>query len=255
MAGGGAGLLQLPMLIFLGLTFSTALSTHKIATIALGIGATIKHSRNKSITLRFSLFILAFGLPGVILGAKSIVYIPATIGEFLLGLLTLGIGLYSFSSKKLGSNKNITNLNIQKHLIGGIVLFLLGILNGSLTSGTGLFVTFWLAHWFKLPFKEAVAYTMILVGLFWNASGALTLALHVQAQWNWLPALLLGSLAGGYLGAYLSIRFGNTAIKKIFEIMTVTVGLVLITKSFIHVESRYSDSAQLITHFTLAGVT
>jgi len=37
--GGGAGLLQLPALLFLGLPFSVALATHKVATVALGVGA------------------------------------------------------------------------------------------------------------------------------------------------------------------------------------------------------------------------
>ena len=32
-AGGGAGLLQFPALIFLGLPFSAALATHKVATV------------------------------------------------------------------------------------------------------------------------------------------------------------------------------------------------------------------------------
>ena len=45
MAGGGAGLLQLPVLLFLGLSFSSALATHKIASVALGIGATLRHLR------------------------------------------------------------------------------------------------------------------------------------------------------------------------------------------------------------------
>jgi hypothetical protein len=38
LAGGGAGLIQLPILIFMGLPFSLALATHKLATVALGIG-------------------------------------------------------------------------------------------------------------------------------------------------------------------------------------------------------------------------
>jgi hypothetical protein len=32
-------------------------------------------------------------------------------------------------------------------LVGGLVLFGIGVLNGSLTSGTGLFVTMWLVRW------------------------------------------------------------------------------------------------------------
>lgn len=37
-AGGGAGLIQLPVLLFLGLPFGVALATHKVASVALGLG-------------------------------------------------------------------------------------------------------------------------------------------------------------------------------------------------------------------------
>lgn len=42
MSGGGAGLLQFPVLIFLGLSFAVALATHKVASVALGIGAVVR---------------------------------------------------------------------------------------------------------------------------------------------------------------------------------------------------------------------
>ena len=54
-AGGGAGLLQLPVLIFLGLGFSVALATHKLATVALGIGATLRHVREKNLYWHYAL--------------------------------------------------------------------------------------------------------------------------------------------------------------------------------------------------------
>jgi uncharacterized membrane protein YfcA len=73
-----------------------------------------------------------------------------------------------------------------------------------------------------------VAYTLVLVGMFWNGSGALTLGMLGDIRWDWLPALLLGSLLGGYLGAHLAITKGNRAIKRVFEIVTILVGLKLI---------------------------
>lgn len=104
-------------------------------------------------------------------------------------------------------------------------------LNGSLTSGTGLFVTLWLVLWFGHDFKRATAYSMILTGLFLNGTGALTLALQTQMKWQWLPALLLGSLLGGHAGAHLGIKYSNPAIKRVFEVVTIAVGLTLIVKS------------------------
>ncbi len=228
LAGGGAGLIQLPAIIFLGLPFGIALATHKVASIALGVGATLRHLRSSHLERRFALFILACGLPGVILGASLILQIPDRMAEIALGILTIGLGLYSWLSPELGQQFEARNRNRQGYLIGGLGLFIIGVLNGSLTSGTGLFVTLWLVRWFGLDYKMAVAYTLILVGMFWNGTGALTLGILGEIHWQWLPALLLGSLIGGYLGAHLAIIKGNRLIKRSFEIVTLAVGIKLI---------------------------
>jgi len=145
-----------------------------------------------------------------------------------LGLLTMGLSIYSFFSPDLGQAIELKNRHRKGYVIGGLTLFLIGILNGSLTSGTGLFVTLWLIHWFGLDYKLAVAYTLVFVGLFWNASGAVTLGLLGDIYWLWIPALLLGSAIGGYIGAHLSIVKGNKVIKRSFEIVTFLIGLKLI---------------------------
>ena len=227
-AGGGAGLLQFPVLIFLGLSFGVALATHKVASVALGVGATIRNLREGSLQRRLTLYITAFGVPGVVLGASIILFIPDRTAEIALGILTISLGFYSVFKPDLGQHQHTTPQNLWHYLIGGGVLFFIGILNGSLTSGTGLFVTLWLVRWFGLDYKQAVAHTLVLVGLFWNGSGAITLGLIGNIQWDWLPALLAGSLLGGYIGAHLAITQGNRWIKRAFEIITLAVGLKLI---------------------------
>ena len=42
-SGGGAGLIQLPALILSGIPYYQALATHKVATVALGIGGSIRN--------------------------------------------------------------------------------------------------------------------------------------------------------------------------------------------------------------------
>ncbi len=229
LSGGGAGLIQLPALIFLGLPFSLALATHKVATIALGIGATARHLKENRIERDFALVMLISGVPGVILGASFILQVPDRLAEVALGLLTMGLGIYSFFSPNLGQTYQLKNRHHKGYFIGGLVLFVIGILNGSLTSGTGLFATLWLIRWFGFDYKLAVAYTLIFVGLFWNASGAVTLGMLGDIHWLWIPALLLGSFIGGYLGAHLSIVKGNKVIKRSFEIVTFLIGLKLIS--------------------------
>jgi uncharacterized membrane protein YfcA len=227
-SGGGAGLLQLPVLIFLGLPFTIALATHKVASVALGIGATIRHLREQSLERHLATYILAFGLPGVVLGANIIFFVPERAAVVTLGVLTAGLGMYSALNPALGQSVQSANRDRRGILIGGLVLFVIGALNGSLTSGTGLFVTLWLVRWFGLDYKRAIAYTLVLVGVFWNGMGALTLGILGEIHWAWLPALLLGSLFGGYLGAHLAIKSGNRWIKRAFEVVTLLVGLKLI---------------------------
>lgn len=227
-AGGGAGLIQLPMLIFLGLSFSIALATHKVASVALGVGATVRHMRSGNLDLKFSSYILLMGMPGVVAGGLVIVQIPERAAEIALGLLTIGLGIYSWLKPNLGQTHSVTHRDSAGMSIGGAVLFVIGVLNGSLTSGTGLFVTLWLVRWFGMDYKTAVAYTLVLVGVFWNGSGAMTLGVLSTIQWDWLPALLAGSLLGGFTGAHLAIVANNLWIKRVFEIVTIAVGLKLI---------------------------
>ncbi len=227
LAGGGAGLIQLPALIFLGLPFPVALATHKIASVALGVGATMRHWRERTIDYHFSFFILVAGLPGVVIGASVILFVPDRTAELALGALTLGLGIYSFVKPDLGTTHEPCHRDIAGYLLGGAVLLCIGVLNGSLTSGTGLFVTLWLVRWFGLDYRSAVTYTLILVGLFWNGTGAATLGMLGNIQWDWLPALLLGSVLGGYLGAHYALSKGNRVIKRAFEIVTLLIGVKL----------------------------
>jgi hypothetical protein len=228
LSGGGAGLIQFPMLIFLGLPFGVALATHKVASVFLGIGAILRHLRESHLERRFSLIILGAGLPGVVLGASMILKVPAHFAILALGWLTLGLGVYSVFKPRLGMEFVPKNREGWGLVTGVAGLFVVGFLNGSITSGTGLFLTIWLIRHFGLDYKRAVAYTLILCGFFWNGAGAVVLGLLGTVQWNWMPVLLAGSILGGYLGSHVAIRKGNVWIKRAFEVSTILIGIKLI---------------------------
>ena len=227
-SGGGAGLIQLPALILFGLPFPIALATHKLASVALGIGAGLRHIRAKSLTTKLSIIILLFGLPGVFLGSSFVLSLPSNISTTFLGIFTLFLGAYSYLNPTLGSNKLVIKSSLSRNIIGGIVLFFIGFLNGSLSSGTGLFVTIWLVRWFSLPYTKAIAFTLILVGFVWNGTGALIVGSQSDVMWSWIPALLIGSFTGGYIGAHFSLIKGDKMVKSSFEAISILMGLLLL---------------------------
>ena len=71
-SGGGAGLIQLPALILFGLPYYQALATHKVATVALGLGGSIRNFKNLRNDIYVLWQILFFGTPGVVLGASIV---------------------------------------------------------------------------------------------------------------------------------------------------------------------------------------
>lgn len=228
LAGGGAGLIQLPALIFLGLPFPLALATHKVATVALGAGATLRHAKEGHLHWPILLLIVATGAPAVVAGVLFILDVPARTAEIVLGLLTLSLVLYSLVKPDLGQTAAAKHRDALGYLVGALGLMLFGFINGALSAGSGLFVTLWLIYWFGMDYKAAVAQTMLGVGLVWNATGALSMGVVAQVQWGWLPALLVGSLLGGYFGAHTSILAGNKVIKRVFELITFIAAVKLL---------------------------
>lgn len=229
LSGGGAGLLQFPLLIFFGLPFSIALATHKIASVALGLGAAYTHVKHKTFSYKVALYLVAVGSFGVIIGANIVLLIPEQIAEKTLGGMILALGVYSRFKPQLGQQEILRNRDSLGWVLGGLGLMTIGVINGSLTAGSGLLVTLFLVRWFGYSYKQSVALTMLCVGLFWNGIGGIAIAqAGAPVYWPWLPALLLGSFVGGGLGAYLTTRVNNQVIKLCFEVLTFAVGIKLI---------------------------
>jgi len=228
LAGGGAGLIQLPMLIFMGLPFSLALATHKVATVALGVGATTRHLKEGHLQPWLLALIAGTGIPGVVVGALFIIGIDDRSAEIALGVLMLMLSAYSVFKPNLGLQEVEKHRNAMGMVFGGVILFVIGFMNGALSAGSGLFVTLWLVYWFGFEYKKAVAHTLVAVGLGWNGSGALTMGAVAEVQWSWIPVLLLGSVIGGYLGANSSIKAGNKTIKRLYEVVTAVVAVKLL---------------------------
>ena len=58
------------------------------------------------------------------------------------------------------------------------------------------------------------------------------LGLSGEIRWDWLPALVLGSLVGGFLGAHYSLVKGSRLVKRSFEILALLMGGSLLIRSF-----------------------
>ena len=95
-SGGGAGLIQLPALILSGIPYYQALASHKLATVALGIGGSLRNYQSLRNDIYLALQILIFGLPGVIFGASIVKFISEQYLYLILGIFSILLAFYSF---------------------------------------------------------------------------------------------------------------------------------------------------------------
>tara|TARA_B100001248_G_scaffold136053_1_gene102113 strand:+ start:3767 stop:4576 length:810 start_codon:yes stop_codon:yes gene_type:complete len=230
-SGGGAGLLQLPALILSGIPYYQALASHKLATVALGIGGSLRNYKSLKDDIYVAWQILIFGLPGVIFGTFIIDFISERYLYLLLGLISIVLAFYSFFKSDLGISSGNIELKLINKIRFLIFIFFIGILNGSISSGTGLLVTILLIKTFGMDFLRAISLTFFTVGIFWNFTGAFFLSKIGVVPLNILILLIAGSFLGGYLGAHLSKLKGNSLIKKTFTFVCFSVGISLFIKS------------------------
>jgi uncharacterized membrane protein YfcA len=88
-------------------------------------------------------------------------------------------------------------------------------------------VTMCLILWFKLDYRLAIQHTLVIVGVFWNAAGAASLATSGAVNWDWVTILTPGALIGSWLGVYLSSKISTRHIKKLFELVAILSGIYL----------------------------
>ena len=167
----------------------------------------------------------------MIIGSSIVEFISEKYLYLILGIISILLAFYSFFKSDLGISSGNNKLNLVKKIRFLIFIFLIGILNGSISSGTGLLVTILLIKTFEMDFLRAISMTFFTVGIFWNFVGAVFLARIGSGPSNILILLIIGSFTGGYFGAHLSKLSGNILIKKTFITVCIFVGISLLIKS------------------------
>ncbi len=232
-SGGGAGFIQFPVLILMGLPFAQALGTHKIAVVFLGLGAIIKKKRKEgkfNLDKRLSYLLLLVGCPSVVLGTYIVLQVPAHIAEIFVGLITVASGIYTFYKKEFGVKHDFV-MTKTRLAIGIILIILIGMFSGSLSSGSGLFGTMCFVMVFGLDLKSAILHTMLFIGTIWNAVGAITVSQVVSIYWPWVPTMVIATFLGSYLGASLLYKLNVNSIRIIFSCVSLLSGFILIGKA------------------------
>lgn len=230
LAGGGAGLILLPILLLLGLPFVNALACHKLAVGFIGVGSGYRYIKEDMIDWKVCWWTGLAGIPFVLLGTFFAASIPGDAMKPILGTVILLMVLVSIAKRQAFTEHRPRKLTRRDWIVATLLLAPMAFYSGWISAGAGVFTTYLYLSYFRYDQLHATAMTLSANGVFWNIVGALGHVMLGHVVWQLAPGLVLGALLGSYLGASVGIKQGNVFLRVFFLSTAAITGVLLLLK-------------------------
>ena len=157
---GGASIITLPILIFLGLPSNVANGTNRIGLMMTAFSANMGFKSKGISTYPFSAYTGAFALIGSVIGAHIAVEINDEIFNKILSIIMI-IVITIIIFKPRIVNKNLSVRLKGKHLkISCLVFFFIGLYGGFINAGIGFIIMLFLHFYNRLNLIRVNATTV-----------------------------------------------------------------------------------------------
>lgn len=213
---GGGSLLTLPVLNFIGLDLGVANATNRVSILFQNLSAMRHYHLKREINWREALSYVLPAVVGAVIGTLSAVYLPSKIFRIIAALSIFSMGYLLAAKPQMWDNPKGTQFSENKRMF---VLFLVGIYGGFLQAGVGFLLIWAITGGCKKTIKEANVIKTVVVSIYTIASLVLFVSFGM-VNWKVASVLVLGSIAGGNVGA----RFNLSADKRLIRwILTAVV--------------------------------
>ncbi|MBN8555201.1 MAG: sulfite exporter TauE/SafE family protein [Deltaproteobacteria bacterium] len=210
--GAGGGFIMIPILFYLYPHASAAYITGiSLAVVCLNaISGSAAYARQKKIDYRNGIYFAVAALPGSVLGAYAIQYIPRSTFNFIFGILLAVVSIYLLikpeKKKSSSSTEGSQKISSAKIKLGILISTFVGFLSSILGIGGGIIHVPLLIHVLDFPVHRATATSHFILAILTFVA---TLTHIYQGIFDELAVrsillLGLGVIFGAQLGAYLS---------------------------------------------------
>ncbi len=219
---GGGSTLGLPTLIFLGLDPSVANGTNRISIIIQNIGAISSFRRRGVESMKESLRLSLWAIPGAIIGTLFAVQISDEWFQIAIGIVNLATIVTIFLPQSQLSPEEAASP--ARKLLVKISLFFVGIYGGFIQLSVGFLL---MAVLYRLSHMNLVRVNLhkVTIALVYNIPALLIFALSDNIRL--IPGLVLGlgSATGGWWSAKFQVKKGEGFIKAVLAAALLVVAL------------------------------
>lgn len=223
---GGASLISLPTMIFLGLPPAVANGTNRIAILVqTAFGVAGFKSKGVS-TYPFNLYLGIAAFFGSILGATIAVDIKGETFNKILAIIMMVVIVLIIFKPKASLSELAERLTGKYLIIGIIAFFCIGIYGGFLNAGIGFIIIIYLNYVHRLNLVRTNATKVAVVFIYTLAAIAVFI---YNDKVDWLVGLFLaiGQGLGGWTASRFSVSKGDGFIRIFLVIMVLVMAIRL----------------------------
>ncbi len=217
MAGGGS-LITLPLLIFAGLPPTVANGTNRVAIVLQNVGALAGFRKNGLKVGREAWLLLIPSLLGAYLGVRLAVNLDETMMRRAIGVILVVMLVPLLRRRRPRPPEGAVRVSTRWWLWP--VYFAVGVYGGFLQAGVGFFYLALLVGLQGLDLVRANLIKIFLILMYSILALALFLA---EGKVALVPGLALaaGNALGGWVGAHLAVRKGESWIKVVLAVAVI----------------------------------
>ena len=217
---GGSGLIQLPAMftVYPNAPHGALFGTNKFSSVFGTTAATLRYARGLAMPWPMLVPACIGALIFSFLGARIVSMMPVPLIRPLVLALLIGVTIYTFLKKDLGSVHGPRLRGVSEKWLGFAVGTMLGFYDGFFGPGTGMFLIFVFVRFFGYDFLNASASAKVV-----NTVTNLAALLYFIPSGNiiWAAALVMATanITGSFVGSHMAIRRGADFVRRMFLVV------------------------------------
>lgn len=226
MSGGGASVINIPVMLALGIPFPLATAAQKVSSTFWVLPASYNYLKGKKIDWKFLCIFSGVGLIGVYIGTVVVLAINQRIAGIIIGTLILGLVVYVLFKKDVGLQETKVYSKFRQ-FVAYFFALVLGFYESFFGSGNGILFSIVAFKTKGFDFIDALGYYYSIAFL-WEILAVIVFVSKGYFSWEVMIPTVLGSIIGGYVGSKYARYKGNRFIRIMFAIIGTVLGVKLL---------------------------
>ncbi|MFY9074395.1 hypothetical protein CRU99_02165 [Malaciobacter mytili] len=222
---GGGGMIQVPVLLFSGISPIHVLASNKIASVFGVLMATIKYALSKKISWKVVSIAIIPCLVASYIGSSLVMYLSDEVIKWAI-LVAIPVAMIFLFKKSKKIQEEKIELNKKNIILSTAPI---GFYDGLLGPGTGTYMTISMKKFLRLDYLVSTASTKPL-NFATNLGSAIAFIMAGKVLWLVAIPMGLANVAGSYVGSHYAIKGGEEFIKKVLIFVLIFMLIANIVK-------------------------